>query len=241
MRFFPKATLVFTFIAFACFISFLHSCKKDEVVIANTDHYRDFYRVDIGYWVDYEVDSIVHYDTDDALLVDNDKFNYHFYIREQIDSAFIDGEGDTAYVVSRYKRTSTSLPWSFESLWTSKLTPTSLERVEDNRRYVRLTFPFNPINKWNGNAFNELPAEEYSYEEVYSPASYSSLNFDSTVTVNQNEFVSAINRIIRKEIYGNHVGLLFKQADSIGVAYTSFGPVILSGLEYEQTIIDYKR
>ncbi|MBP6532619.1 MAG: hypothetical protein KA285_05010 [Bacteroidia bacterium] len=238
MKLFSKATLVFIFIAL---FSLLHSCKEDEIVIANTDHYRDFYRVDIGYWIEYAADSIVHLDSDDALLIDTAKANFHFFIREQIDSSIIDGEGDTAYVVSRYKRTSDTIPWSFESLWTSKLTQTSLQRVEDNRRYVRLTFPFNTFNKWNGNAFNELPEEEYSYEDVYSPASYSSLNFDSAVTVNQNEFISNINRIIRKEIYGNHVGLLYKQADSVGVAFTSSGPVILSGVEYEQTVIDYKR
>ena len=69
----------------------------------------------------------------------------------------------------------------------------------------------------------------------------SSFIFDSTVTVNQNEFISNINRIIKKEIYGNHVGLISKQLDSVGVAYTNNGPVILSGVEYKQTVTDYKR
>lgn len=67
------------------------------------------------------------------------------------------------------------------------------------------------------------------------------MNFDSTVTINQNEFISNINRIIKKEIYGNHVGLLYKQIDSVGVANTQNGIVILSGLEYEQTVTDYKQ
>ncbi len=238
---FSKKTSIFTLFILAIIVSFLNSCKKDEIVVGNIDSYTDYYRVDIGYWIEYEADSIIHFDSDDALLIDVDKVDYHFYIREQIDSSFIDAEGDTAYVVSRYKRTSDTIPWSFVALWTSKLTSSSLERVEDNRRYVRLAFPFNSINKWNGNAFNDLPDEEYSYENVYSPASYTALNFDSTVTVNQIEFISNINRVIRKEIYGNHVGLLFKQADSVGVAYTMSGPVILSGVEYAQTVIDYKR
>ena len=117
----------------------------------------------------------------------------------------------------------------------------SLERVEDNRRYIRLAFPINPIYRWNGNAYNELAEEEYSYENLYAPDTFSGLNFDSTVTVNQNEFVSNINRIIRKEIYGNHVGLLYKRSDSVGVAFTTNGIIVLSGVEYVQTVTDYKR
>jgi len=227
--------------AFALAISLLNSCKKDETVQYNIDTYSDYYPVQIGYWIEYAVDSVIHLDNDDSYLVDTSIVGYHFFIREQIDSSIIDGEGDTAFVVSRYKRTADSLPWQFSALWTSKINRNSLERVEDNRRYVRLAFPFNSIYKWNGNAYNELPEEEYSYEEVYSPATISTFIFDSTVTVNQNEFISNINRIIKKEIYGNHVGLISKQLDSVGVAYTNNGPVILSGVEYKQTVTDYKR
>lgn len=241
MRSFCKFSLMHFVIGLVIIFAFLNSCKKDEVVIGNTDNYYDYYRVDSGYWIEYVVDSIVHFGSDDIYLVDTSKINYHFFIREQIDSSIIDGEGDIAYVLSRYKRTADTLPWEFTAIWTSKLTSTSLERVEDNRRYIRLSFPFDPISRWNGNAYNELAEEEYSYENVYEPNSFSALNFDSTVTVNQNEFISNINRIIKKEIYGNHVGLLYKKSDSVGVAYTPNSQVILSGVEYEQTVLDYKR
>lgn len=222
-------------------VAVVNSCKKDEYVESRTNYDSNYYPVDIGYWIEYQADSIVHLDNDDINQVDTSIDEYHFFIREEVDSVIIDGENDTAYVISRYKRTADTLPWEFTALWTSKLTSHALERVEDNRRYIRLAFPFNPLSRWNGNAYNELPEEEYSYEELYEAGSFSGLNFDSTITVNQNEFISNINRVIRKEIYGNHVGLLYKRSDSVGVAYTSQGIVILSGVEYEQTVIDYKQ
>lgn len=229
---------VFSIFSFVLAITF--SCKDDVVVAPVSNLYFDYYPIDTGYWIEYSVDSIVHLDNDDILLIDTSKSIYHFFIQENIDSSFIDGEGQKAMVVSRYKRDADTLPWVFSTLWTSKVTNSSLQRIEDNRRYVRLSFPFSPIAKWNGNAYNELAAEEYSYEEIYSPAIYSTLTFDSTVTVDQNIFYSNINRIVKKEVYANHVGLIYKILDSVGVANTTNGQIILSGLEYRQTVINYK-
>lgn len=235
-----RSSLILIF-SIASLAAVFNACKKDVYLEVPKNNYQDYYPVEIGYWIEYQTDSIIHLSDDDINLVDTSIVEYNFFIREEIDSVFIDGEGDTAYVVSRYKRNSDTLPWEFTAVWTSKLTKNALERVEDNRRYLRLTFPFKPDYIWNGNAYNELTAEEYTYEDLYSAASFSGIGFDSTVTVNQNEFISNINRIIKKEIYGNHVGLLYKKIDSVGVAFTQNGIVILSGLEYEQTVTDYKQ
>ena len=229
------------FISLVSLVMLLNACKKDVYLEVSSNNYNSYYPVEIGYWIEYQADSIIHLSNDDINLVDTSIVAYHFYIREEIDSAMIDGEGDTAYVISRYKRNADTLPWEFTAIWTSKLTKNSLERVEDNRRYIRMTFPFKPDYIWNGNAYNNLTQEDYTYEDLFSSSTFSGLNFDSTVTINQNEFISNINRIIKKEIYGNHVGLLYKQIDSVGVANTQNGIVILSGLEYEQTVTDYKQ
>ncbi len=223
------------------FATLLNACKKDVYLEVPQNSYKNYYPVEIGYWIEYQVDSIIHLSNDDINLVDTSIVLYNFLIREQIDSSMIDGEGDTAYIVSRYKRFSDTLPWELTAVWTSKLTKNALERVEDNRRYIRLTFPFKTDYIWNGNAYNSLSAEDYTFEDLYSAGAFSGIEFDSTVTVNQNEFVSNINRINKKEIYGNNVGLIFKKIDSVGVAFTQNGIVILSGLEYEQTVINFKQ
>ncbi|MFZ7114034.1 MAG: hypothetical protein ACO1G9_01550 [Bacteroidota bacterium] len=236
-----KNTASLHLVSIITLITLLSACKKDVYVGDSSDQFKDYYPVELGHWVEYETDSVIHLSDDDVNLVDTSIEAYHFFIREEIESVLIDGEGDTAYIVRRYKRTSDTLPWEFTALWTSKLTNNALERVEDNRRFIRLTFPFNSDRKWNGNAYNDLTEEEYSYEDIHTPSGFSGLSFDSTVTVNQNEFISNINRIIKNEIYGNHVGLLYKKIDSVGIAFTQNGVVILSGLEYEQTVTDYKQ
>ncbi len=222
-------------------ISFFSACKNDEVLFPeNTTQLTPFYPIDSGFWIEYSVDSTIHLNIDDQYLVDTSIEAHHFNLREQIDSSFIDGEGKIAWMISRYKRDADSLPWLFTSMWTAKLSSTSLERVEDNQRYIRLTFPIKEGRIWNGNAYNLLGDANYKYQNVYNSMTYASVNFDSTVSVNQDDFVSNISRSVKNEVYGNHVGLLYKSIDSVRVASTSGGIIILNGLEYTQTITNYK-
>lgn len=233
--FFLSLTLgVFTLIVLSS------SCKEDEVITVEADSIPAFLSLDSGFWIEYQVDSIVHLDLDDQNEVDTSIEAYHFFIREEIDSSYIDGVGNTAWVISRYQRTSDTLPWDFVTLWTAQLKLGSLERVEDNRRYIRMIFPIKAGLVWNGNAYNTLGLEEYKYEDLYQTLTYGAFTFDSTVTVNQNDFVSNINRISKKEIYGSHVGLLYKSIEEYTTVNTTNGTVILNGLEYFQTVTAYK-
>ena len=216
-----------------------YSCKHRELLIADQSQDLSFFPVNKGYWIEYEVDSVVHYDSDDAGEVDTAIGVFHFYIREEIDSFYFDGENQKANIILRYRRENNSLPWTFMNLWTANVTPYSVQRVEDNIRFVRLKFPITSESIWEGNAFNFFPKEDYSYEELYQPRQYGNLTFDSTITVIQNDFLSRINRIYKKEVYGTHAGLLFKEIDSVNTKNTMNGTIILNGLEYKLSISDY--
>ena len=144
-----------------------YSCKQRELLVSDQSQDLSFFPVEKGFWVEYEVDSIVHYDSDDAGEVDTAIGAFHFYIREEIDSFYFDGENKKANVIMRYRRENDSLPWTFMNRWTANVTPYSVQRVEDNIRFVRLKFPITSESIWEGNAFNFFPKEDYSYEELY--------------------------------------------------------------------------
>jgi hypothetical protein len=227
--------LVSIFVVFC----FAISCENEKVEVPNPQPYLSYFPLETGNWVEYEVDSVVHYDSDDFYNVDTAIGNFHFYLREVVDSSFTDGEDETAYLINRYKREYDSLPWELINVWSAKVDNYSAQRVEDNVRFLRLEFPLNSSADWNGNAYNFFPEEEYSYDEMYEPRQYGSLYFDSTITVMQNDFTSQINRIYKKEIYGAHAGLLFKEIDSVNTKNTSNGTIILNGLEYKFNINGY--
>jgi hypothetical protein len=235
----PVNRLVFSFISALIILSY--SCKDDEVVTIDQSHDYSYFPLEQGFWVEYNADSIVHLTDDDANDVDTSITRYHFQIREEIDSSFMDGENQKAYCIKRYRRDSDTLPWEFMNVWTAKITPYSAQRVEDNIRYIRLHFPITADATWKGNAYNFYSSDEdYVYENLYEPGQYNNLTFDSTISVLQYDFLSHINRIYKKEIYGPRVGMLFKQIDSVSTTNTSNGTIILSGIEYQLNIVGYK-
>jgi hypothetical protein len=216
------------------------SCKNETVEPASDDHYH-YFPLTTGFWSEYSADSIVHLDLDDIYEVDTAIETYHFQIREEVDTPFVDAENETAYVIKRFRRDADTLPWQFMNVWTAKVDANSAQRVEDNIRFIRMQFPIKASAMWNGNAYNFYPEEDYTYEDLFEQRSFNGLQFNSTVTVIQNDFISNINKVNKNEIYAKDAGLVFKQIDSIRTKNTPVGTIILNGLQYRQTITNYKR
>jgi len=132
----------------------IYSCKEDHVEPTLNQVYKSYFPMVKGFYVDYDVDSVVHLEDDDIYNMDTSILSFHFQLREQVDSQFIDPTGDTTYTILRYHRDADSLPWDFINVWTAKVTNTSAQKVEDNVRFIKLAFPINFRQTWNGNAFN---------------------------------------------------------------------------------------
>ena len=230
----PKYSILIMLVA-------MTSCKNEKLDPSRSVLGYEYFPLATGQWTEYQVDSIVHLDIDDAFELDTAIRYYSYQVREVVDTPFTDAENEQAFVILRYRRDNDSLPWSFSGLWTAKVTSVSAQRVEDNIRFVRMKFPIKSGDTWNGNAYNFFPMEEYTYEDLYVPGQWGSLYFDSTVTVLQNEFVSNINRVYKKEIYAAGTGLVFKQLDSVKTTITPNGVIILNGTEYSQVITSYKQ
>jgi hypothetical protein len=222
------------FCALIILVFIFNSCKRETVNPADYTNY-SYFPLTIGSWIIYDVDSVIHLTNDDATnQPDTSIARSHFQLKEVIESDFIDGEGNTAFHVFRYKRLNDAFSWNFESVWVAKRTFNSAQRVEDNIRYVKLLFPLNPgTPSWNGNAYNDFPREDYSYTDVHVPSTVGSLNFDSVVTVLQFKDDNLIHRVFKQEKYANHVGLVYKQNDSLNI--NTIGQVT-NGIEFKETI-----
>lgn len=242
MIFFKNKKTIFFYFLIVGIAAVLASCKDDELVPPGDSQYLAYFPLEKGYWVEYQADSIVHLDTDDANNLDTAIRIYSFQIREVVDSSFIDAEGDLAWRINRYRRLDSSDSWGFMNVWTAKVSLSSAQKVEDNIRFIKLSFPLDPRSTWDGNAFNSFPLEEYSYENIHEPLSLSTLSFDSGLTVIQNQFLSGINRIDKREMYAKNVGMVYKIRDSLNIVNLPNGStVILNGTEYKLEIQDYKR
>jgi hypothetical protein len=216
--------LLCCFVAMFCIIS----CKKDKPVPPLNWGY-NYFPNNVGHYVIYNCDSIVL----DKFTGKTDTFLYQ--IKEVIDSIYPDNTGRPTQRIVRYKRPTDTSSWVLQKVWSGNLTTTTAERVEDNIRYVKLTFPVKANAVWNGNVDNTIGEWDYQYTALDVPATVNSVYFDSSLTVLQLSNFNGLQLQNYKEQYARNFGLIFKQvidesADSIYGRYTS-------GVIYTETYV----
>ena len=207
------------------------SCKKETIDIANISY--NYFPTDDKRWVIYEVDSIYHAENDNNN--DDSVYTFHFEIREQLDSAFLDGAGRLNQIVKRFKRKDSIADWSLTDVWTQTVTTVGAYRNENNICYHKLSYPIGVESYWNGNDANTLAEEMYSYEYFHEPGFVNGMAFDSTLAVLQIDENNYVERIFGREIYAAGVGLIYKERDELGKK----NGIVVKGLEYRMRLIAF--
>jgi hypothetical protein len=201
-----KAVKPMLFMA-GCILFFLSSCRKDEKI---PDAGYSYFPDNVGHWCIYDVDSTV-YDE-----FHHDTVYYHYQVKEVIQSYFTDNSGRQAMRIERYKRMYNdtvpfdSLPWTISRVWSFVRTSSEGEKVEENQRFIRLTFVPRKGIKWDGNAYNTIGEWKYKYTSVDEPYSVNNMHFDSTLNVQQKLDTNMLDYRIYSEHYARHVGLIEK-------------------------------
>ncbi len=208
-----------------CFAVFLSSCKKETAIPVDMGY--KYFPVNTGHWVIYNVDSISYNDFTHQV----DSFRYQ--IKELVESDFYDNSGRLSQRVERYIRYSDTSEWKIKNVWCETLTASCAERVEENLRMIKLVFPVKDSAAWNGNSYNNLGEQKYTYCNVHAPVTINAIFLDSTVTVLQKDFTSIISEDFQQEVYAAHIGLAYKKYVSLIKEPTG---VIKSGINYSYTL-----
>lgn len=241
--------LVFIFFVLAC--SFF-SCEKDAPP-PNMGY--NYFPDKPGSYVVYDVDSFFY--DDFAGVVDTVRFQ----LKEKIVSVFTDNQGRPTLRLERYVKyyddtiPYSSMSWALRDVWASNRTSTTAEKVEENQRFIKLAFPVQENQSWNGNAQNTLGEVSYKYLFFDKTRTIGGIYFDSTLQVTQleEEFLYSKKYFIEK--YARNVGLIYKQvievysqppASWFGTAYEAdslalFNSIyimnrVTSGVQYTFTI-----
>ena len=223
---------------------FVVSCKKEKNNSAFTlDYGYDYFPFEVGRYVIYDVDSVVFNSFTDTIDT------YKFQIKEYCESSFLDNEGRTSIRLERYKKNYSntvpydSMPWTLVDVWQTNRTVTTAEKVEENIRYVKMTFPAKMGNSWNGNAQNTQEETNYSYADVDVSRTVGSSSFDSTLFVDQLKKENALEKKYYVETYAKHIGMIYKQVIDVRAKTINSKPIMErldSGLvNYQMTINSY--
>lgn len=232
----------FKFIIGLMAIGFLAaSCSDDTNDDFNPDPGYAYFPIETGTFVIYKADSIYH---DQPLPnVPGIHDTTHYFIKEVIDSVFTDAAEEESQRILRYKRNDESEAWVLADAWFSKRTASNAQRVEENRRYVKLGFPISPFSEWNGNALNDLDEWRYKYDSLYMARTIGDISFPKTITVSERKFLTEVNDEFAYEIYAENVGLIFRHHKVLftrpSYLNNRVAANIISGYEYKWEIVDY--
>lgn len=204
-------------------LTLVFSCKP--TYFENIDFGYNYFPNGVSTYIDYEVDSISYGPLNDTS---------HFYLREKIAEEFVDNEGQLSTRLERYKRPNLDADWTLTDVWFQKRTTTTAERIEENIRYVRLTFPINPENNWDGNVYNTDDVWNYRYVNIAAPYELNGLTYEKSVRVNQRNNINLIDQEEAWEIYADGVGLIHKKLTDL-----TFQNQEIVGVSFEMRAIDF--
>ncbi|HWB62353.1 MAG TPA: hypothetical protein VG603_02500 [Chitinophagales bacterium] len=219
-----KSTLKgFALFVAVCGLLGVFSCKKENPGLT-LDYKYNYYPLDSGHYIIYDVDSI-HY-----------SYNQGFFIRDTIryqwmaivTDTFYDNLGELSYKIEHLRRADSSAPWVYDRVWYATRSTTNLVAQEDDIRFIKLVFPPAAGESWNGNAYVATsPSDQYA---VYQNWNYFYENTDTTLTLNgetyNNAMVvsevdnsNAISNVVRSEVYAPNVGMIYQRWDDMATVY----------------------
>ncbi len=213
------------FIFLFSIISLVPSCK-DKVEDYNALYEYEYYPLDSGRYIIYDVDSIKY---SWQPTVGSDYIQYRDTIRYQLKEyyagTFYDSfQGNLKYRIEYYRRKSQDEPWQNDRVWYALKTSTSLQRQEDDLRFLKLVFPPREGYTWDGTSlipktgvYEFLTDWKFKYEDVGKPLTVNGKDFEKTLTVTHISTGESnlLEYQYSKEIFAKGVGIIYKDWDKI--------------------------
>lgn len=207
----------------------------------------------LGHWVEYEVDSITYSDITTPATIDT----IHFYIREELDTFFVDASGAENIRVERFKKYNLSDVWTLDEVGSFKLNSDNFQRYFNDLRFINLSFPVRENREWQGNIFLDVDNEptleylddskydwRYRYTTIDEFMEIGNFQLDSCLQLIQIDEENLFEKKYSQETYSKHIGLVSKELMILNTqappSQASFLERAESGFILRYTLIDYK-
>jgi hypothetical protein len=176
----------------------------------------------------------------------NGEIDITLYQLKEVTGASFDSSGELNFRIERFIRPSEDAEWVIDAVWSARRNDFQAILVENNIPVIKLSFPMLEDKRWDGNAMNSLPEDEYKMKNFGASYMVSDFDFNNTVEVFKEDLldpckISADNYHI--EVFAEGVGLIYKQ--DIDINYQSSSGCnpensrIDFGLVVEQKLIDF--
>jgi hypothetical protein len=205
-----------------CSSLFFGACKKDATEDP-VDFKKDYFPIEKGCWIDYQVDSIQWVNLG-TIKIDT----FHYKMRLKVDTTMLDNTGRIVHKLLKYINKD-SLGWQVTGVATVLQTETGLEKFEDNNKYLKLAWPVVKGSKWNVNVYNSFDEILAKYSGVDEAKVIGNKSFTNCATVLLESFTTLIGVDFDEEIYAKGLGLVQRKTTHVE---TSTSGVIKNGYKY---------
>ena len=180
------------------------SCRKNTIEVVK-DQSLKYFPLEIGHtWV-YQMDSL-HYEGG-GIEVDT----FSFQTRHEVVAQFEDNEGNKAYRVEIQYRLDSADNWKFGRNYQLTYEENSIIRTDFDQDEILAMLPVSNEKYWNGNEYNSKLPSDYYYLDVHQPGMFGVMNFDSTISIHQEEKLNLIENFSGLEVYAAHMGLVYRE------------------------------
>jgi hypothetical protein len=216
-----------------CFV--LLSCKKQDDTI---DTGLEYYPIDTGKYYIYQV-QLTTFNSNSG-TVDTTITNYQL---KEYYHGTISSSDELLYRIERYTRTSDTAQWPAQpdsGVWTVASNNNMIIRTENNQPFVKMEFPVQANNQWNGNLFNTLGQVNYVMYPVNNPYTLGDTTYPYTLTVTQSNEQSLIDKDYQIEVYAKGTGLIYKHDEVVEYDQSNIGEYLISsGTIYDKKLFSY--
>lgn len=193
----------------------------------------DYYPLEVGQFRIYDVEEIRYLITG----FDTSAYQLREIIFDTIQSA-----NQTTYLLRRDVREDAQDNWESDSIWTVTRASNYLSITENNIPLVKLSFPVNIGNQWDGNGLNSRAEQLYRYQQVES-SMIDSIQIDDQIRVIIEDVEENITGVdLRSEVYVRGIGLVEKDfLTQKKCTASDCGPdlgEVIAGRSVKQTLIE---
>jgi hypothetical protein len=199
-------------------------CKPDELIVPKKISLSP---IEIGKYIIYDHTELNH----DAFNSQTDTISY--WIKETIESSFLDQENDTAYRLQIDHSNDEGKSWEFQHYSVLKDDDFGIERTDFDVKKVKLSFPVQNNKMWDINMFNNHDAQYGYYNQVDESFFIDDSAFDETVTIKIADRQDIIFTQFEEEIYARGIGLIQRQFKDIETQPGKYK----DGIEYTETLL----
>ena len=202
---------------------YLSGCDKTGTFTSASIN--DYSPLQVGKVYIYRLDSTILASFGTALIVKS------YQAKDSVESTFSDNQGRPSFRIFRYTRDTLGIQsWRFAATYFATATNRSLEYVDNNMRFIKLTIPISEGYTWKAHTYIDtksinstvsyLDEWAYEYRNVDQPYAVLNKTYNNTLTVFQHDETTPEGpfnpnnyqqRNYGQEVYAKDVGLIYKE------------------------------